>query len=62
MGDFKLTIIYSIIQPDTEIQLISGSIVAQSRWMNVRGARVGPHVFFPRGTSERRAIRRMKSV
>ena len=52
----------TMIQPDTKIQLSSGSNVAQSRWMNERGAIEGPHVFFPRGTSERRAIRLIKSV
>ena len=55
MGDLN------VIQPGTEIQLLSGSNDGRSRWMNVRDARVGSRVIFPR-TSERRAIRRMKIV
>ena len=50
-------ILMAQIQPGTENQLYSGSNVAQSRWMDVRGARVGAQIFFQRGASERRAIR-----
>ena len=58
MGDLN------IIQPGSmEIQPSSGTNIARSCCMNVRGARVGVHdAFLLRGMSERRAIRRMKSV
>ena len=50
-------ILIAWIQPGKENQLYSGSNVAQSRWMDVRGARVGPQILFQIGASERRAIR-----
>ena len=57
-----ILIVMARIQPGKENQQYSGSNVARSRWMNVHGARVGHQIFFQRGASERRAIRRMKSV